>query len=173
MPNEAWRGAMSTEMVSFRTKAGRCTLSGGKLVLSREGWRGKLSALVFGTSMVRARVVYALIAALMLANGLVLLGSPGDRSAGIVFCVLAAYLLYVGVLGNRDVTADMEIALDSVRRVTARAPRPPLTRGYFEVHYEVGGVPRRRFIMLPGVFSGGAAEFEKASEVFRQLGLLK
>jgi len=70
-------------------------------------------------------------------------------------------------------SAPNQIARKDVIRVEPHPPVSGATRGYFWIHYLEGGEPRKRIVILPGVMSGGGAEFEKAKEILASEGLLE
>jgi hypothetical protein len=154
----------------FRTKTGTCIISADRLVLQREGARGAAAEVLVGGSVGRVLVIYVIVAVVLGVLGVKGL-LEGDVTMGGVLCGFALYLT-VGVLRSRGLSATPEIPLASIERIEACAPRPPLTRGYFVVHFRENGVPRKRLVMLPGSLSGGAQEFDRAQRVLERAGLL-
>lgn len=69
--------------------------------------------------------------------------------------------------------APSRIAREDIIRVEAYRPVSGATRGYFWIHYLEGSDPKKRIVILPGVLSGGGAEFEKAVECLASAGLLE
>jgi hypothetical protein len=57
----------------------------------------------------------------------------------------------------------------AIHKVEAHAPRPPITRGYFVISYEVDGKSREQTVVV----AGGADEYARAVEVMRAAGLLQ
>lgn len=96
----------------------------------------------------------------------------GQVVMGGLLCLFSLYLVQ-GVFRSRGLSAASEVLRASVQHVDVHRPRPPLTRGYFVVHFVENGEPRKRLIMLPGSLAGGRSEFEKAIRVLKTAGLLK
>jgi len=90
--------------------------------------------------------------------------------AGALLC-MASLLLARAVFRSRGLPATPEIPRASVQRVEAIRLRPPVTRGYFVVHFTEGGQPRKRLVILPGSMSRGTAEFNHACGVLGTCGL--
>jgi hypothetical protein len=156
---------------SFRTKTGTCTITEGRLVLARQGARGAAAQATIGSSVTRARVLYGVAAV-----GFVYIGiraiSGGQSLVGGLLCFFALYLV-LGVVRSQGLSAASEIPLAAIQRVELHRPRPPLTRGYFVVHFTEGPQTLRRLILLPGSLTGGTAEFDKAVAILEQSGVLK
>jgi hypothetical protein len=154
----------------FRTKTGTCIITAERLVLEREGVAGTAAGALVGGSVNRILVIYVVLTVVLAVLGLKHL-LEGDVTMGGVLCGFALYLT-VGVLRSRGLSATPEIRLSSIERIEPCKPRPPLTRGYFVVHFRENGVPRRRLVLLPGSLSGGGREFEHARRVLERAGLL-
>ncbi len=159
----------SNEPLSFRTKTGTCEITPEQIILTRQGVRGRVAALVFGSSMQRAAVIYSVLALLALVFTVVAV-SERDAMGIILYGVLALVCVW-SVFDARRKTASPVIERKSVRRVRAHKPVPPLTRGYLTVEFEEQGVVRERAIILPGVMEDGGAEFERALDVLRRAGV--
>ncbi len=154
----------------FRTKTGTCTITGDHIVLARSGLRGAAAQGLIGSSVTRPLIVYGALVALLAVGGVQLLLEQ-QPVAGALLCV-ASLLLARAVFRSRGLSATPEIPRASVHRVEAIRPRPPVTRGYFVVHFTEAGRQQKRLIILPGSMGGGTAEFEHACGVLRECGLL-
>ena len=163
--------ALDEESRSFRTKTGTCTITDDRMVLSREGMRGVAAHALVGSSISRPLIVYVAVAAISAFSGV---RSILDEQLvmGAFLCLFSLFLVH-GIVRSRGLTAVPEILLSSIQRVEAHRPRPPLTRGYFVVHFLDNGLPRKRLVMLPGSLSGGGSEFAKALRVLEASGLMK
>ena len=155
---------------SFRTKTGLCTITPDRLLIARDGVRGVAARLVIGNSVTRVLLLYSVLALILLAVGLLFL-LTARTVEGALMC-LAAALLFRAVIRSRNNTAAPEISRAHIVSVEARGPREGLTRAYFTVHYRDGTAIKKRLIMLPGSLSSGAAEYQKARQVFIDAGLL-
>ena len=130
-----------------------------------------MASIFVGASLWGARITYVACATIFAFIGIrAILGT--QPILGGLMCLAALYLA-LGVLRGRNLSAVPEIPLASIQKVEAHWPRPPLTRGYFIVHFTESQKPRQRIIMLPGSLSKGGAEFEKAIRVLTASGLLK
>jgi hypothetical protein len=156
---------------SFRIKAGTCIVTPEQIILRRRGIRGKVGKLIWGENIFRAIVIYGIISILMLAFGVVLL-TEGNYFSGIVLCSIGlAFLLNVYL--SRNASATQTIERLSIQSIEMHPPRPPITRGYFTVWFSDNGNKRRRFIMLPGMLSGGKKEYLKALLVMQNARLIQ
>jgi hypothetical protein len=155
----------------FRTKTGICTITQSRIVITRQGVRGTLTNIIFGTSILRGLVIYGVLGAASLAEGAWDL-LRGDMSGGVLFSLLGTYFLWTAI-ANRNNSAAPIIERSTIRSIEAHPPLPPVTRGYFMVYFEEGGRARGRRILLPGTLEGGDAEYVLAVAMFKELGLLK
>jgi hypothetical protein len=155
---------------TFRTKTGTCTITDSEIVLSREGVRGSVAEVTIGSSVPRLLLKYVVLAGILGYQAASAL-EEGALFTGYAFAGLAAFVL-ISAARSWDCSAAPRISRSSIRRVEARKPMPPLTRGYFVVHFMDGMKRRRRLIMLPGALSGGRGEFEHAVRIMREAGLL-
>ena len=151
----------------FRTKTGTCTVTSDRIVLVRQGVRGKLARILFGESVWRGLLVYCTIAGFLAAVGISFIRTGGAvRIAhGVVFCVLAA-ALFLNVIMSRHCSGVSEVPTDTIEHVDVHPPRPPWIRGYFAVLFRRGKTLKKRLIMLPGSWDDGQVEFEKAVKIF-------
>ncbi len=156
---------------SFRTKTGTCIVTEDRIVLTREGMRGAAAQAVIGRAVVRPLIIYGVLAAILAFNGIRSILDEQVVMGGLL--CLGSLFLVQGVVRSRGLSAVPEVPLSSVQRVEPRPPRPPLTRGYFVVHFLENDRPRKRLIILPGSLSSSSREFAKAVRVFEASGLLK
>ena len=155
---------------TFRTKTGQCTITSDQILLSMERVRGAAAGGLFGHSMGRTFLVYGVLGAGMLIEG-VRSFLRSEDIAGSFLC-LVGVLLFLNIIVSRRNSATPIISRTSIREVSAHPPRPPLTRGYFTVVFIENGKERRRLIMLPGSLQGGRQEYDKAEGAMRSSGLL-
>lgn len=154
---------------AFRTKTGTCSLADGRIVLSRTGARGALANSLVGSSVHRILAIYTALALITLYLGTRAIIASQPIFGGIL--VGMALLLVRGIWRSRGLSAASEIEFASVTSIEPHSPVPPLTRGYFVVHFKVGDKAFRRLIILPGIAEGGVAEFAKATSALRDAGL--
>lgn len=158
------------EFPSFRTKTGVCTITPDHIVINREGLRGKAAQALMGSGSIFR---YLLLLTLMAA----------------IFFVLAGYLIWAGVwviaiipiaggcsllvivFRSRNNSLAPVIERSKIISISATPPLQGFTRAYFTIVFESDGSKLNRLIPLPGILQGGAAEFERAKELFRTAGL--
>jgi len=156
---------------TFRTKTGICTITPDQIILSREGVRGKVAEAITGNSSIkRILMIYALIGICALAFGISLF-LKNDLVTGSLCSLVGIFFLW-GVIASRNNSALPIIERSTIREVRATPPHPPATRGYFTVLFTCKGKTRKRLIMLPGSMNNGQKEYERASSVLEQAGLL-
>lgn len=160
---------MPTTGYTFRTKTGLCTITPEQIVLTRTGLRGATAAAVYGSSIGRSLVLYSVVGGGALLWGFWLL-ARGSLSGA--FLVLIGLFLLWNVFASRSNSAAAAIARAAIQTVEAHPPRPPLTRGYFTVHFLEDGKARQRLIMLPGSMSNGQEEYKQAVAAMHAAGLL-
>ncbi|MFB6101324.1 MAG: hypothetical protein ABEJ73_02020 [Haloplanus sp.] len=157
-------------MPAFRTKRGRCHLDddalrldsslGGQLRRYREG-----SRLVFWSYIGILVVGFGFLVAKLLA---------GDVRTTVLTVGAVGAVVAVARASNylRGFTSADEIPRDAITHVTAVRGTKGLTRPRFVVTYEADGETKRRYVMMPSLWlSYGEAEFGRATEVFRRVGI--
>jgi hypothetical protein len=155
----------------FRTKTGFCTITSQQIILERQGVRGEVANTVFGSGIRGALAIYTVLGIAALAFG-ALLYFQGSPVSGVVYSLLGLIFLW-NAYASRNNSAAPVIERSAIQSVDAHPPRPPFTRGYFSVWFMENGRKRRRLIMLPGSFSGGGDEYQKALNMLQEAGLLK
>jgi hypothetical protein len=155
---------------SFRTKTGTCTITSEQIILSREGISGAAGRHIHGNNIHRSLAIYSLLVLFAAATAVWMLAN-GSYAFGGFIGIVGLFLLW-NVLSSRNNSAAPIIERAAVKSVEARAPRPPLTRGYFVVRFVENGKERKRLIMLPGSLSGGKKEYERALLAMQNSGLV-
>jgi chloramphenicol 3-O-phosphotransferase len=153
---------------TFRTKTGICILTHEKLVLKREGTRGKIAQLVYGNSIRRALAVYVGIGTAAMAIGV--WAFVNVRFIEGFFFFTLGVICIVNVIVSRNNSTTNTIEHSTVQRVVVKLPHPPFTRGVLVVHFMDNGQKRKRMIALPGSMSDGKEEFKRALLVMRETG---
>ena len=155
---------------SFRTKTGICTITPEQIILSRESILGTAAKNIHGNNIRRSLTLYALlgITAVGLAAWAIV---SRDYFFGAFLLIIGLFLLW-SVLSSRNNSAAPIIQRSDIKSVKARAPIPPIRRGYFIVRFTENGKEHNRLIMLPGSLYGGKAEFELALQTMQKSGLM-
>jgi hypothetical protein len=154
----------------FRTKTGTCTVGPQQIVLTRQGFGGSLARLLYGQSILRLRILYGVSGTAALALGVWAFASD-DYVTGVLLSAMALVCLW-SLIASRGGSAATTIERSAITSVDVHEPHPPLTRGYFVVHFLEKGKECQRAIMLPGSMGGGGEEFKKAVLVMREAGFL-
>lgn len=154
---------------SFRTKAGRCHIEGDRLRLERTGWRGALSDVVYGNTMLQARLVYGGVA-VACGIGVLYQVRAGSWPSAFVLALLAGLAIRT-LIRSRGVSAAPSVPRSAITRIEGRAARSGLTRAMLIVRFEQDGRALERFIMLPGSMADGSGEYQRAVGLLREAGL--
>jgi hypothetical protein len=152
---------------SFRTKTGRCVVHDDRIELERSGARGALASTLVGTSVNRILVVYGVV-----ALGFAVVGVrgalQGEYALAVSFGFAAAYFVR-GIVRSRGLSTANVLVRSAISRIELHAPKPPVARGHFIVHFIDKGQRLRRLILLPGVAEGGT-EYASAVALLRSEG---
>lgn len=142
-----------------------------RIVLRREDVSGNLAATVFGSSVVRVLLIYGILSLSFIGFAICFAFNGQIWLAILPF--LFSFVLLRGILKSRHFSAIPEIPRDAIETIEIHEPCPGATRGYFLVHFRLGGTLKKRIIMLPGTMSGGTDEFKHALDVLRNHGLIR
>ena len=155
---------------TFRTKTGTCTITPKQIILTHAGARGRMAEIIFGNSMIQGLIISGLIAIIFIAGGILFLVNA-NYLTGTVLSIFGIIFIW-NIIASRNNSAALVIERPAIHHVTAHTPRPPLTRGYFAVYFDEQGKQKKRLIMLPGSFSDGRKEYQKAIKIMQESGLL-
>jgi hypothetical protein len=155
---------------TFRTKTGFCTITAEQIILTRQGVRGASAEQVVGSSIGRSLLLYSLFGGAALLLGLWLI-YQGSAFTGAFLALVGSILLW-NVFASRNNSAANRIDRAAIRGIEAHPPRPPLTRGYFNVYFLEDGQEHKRIIMLPSSLMNGQEEYQQAETIMRDTGLL-
>lgn len=157
-------------MPSFRTKRGRCHLDDGVLRLD-SSLRGQLRRYREGSRLFVWAYVFSLLAGVGFVVGELL---AGETHRLLLVGGAVAAVVIVSRVGNRlrGFTDAEEIPVERITHVTAERGTKGLTRPRFVVTYGTDGTTNRRYVMMPSLWlSYGEAEFRRAKEAFRNVGI--
>ncbi|NJM80364.1 MAG: hypothetical protein HC854_13485 [Flavobacterium sp.] len=89
------------------------------------------------------------------------------------FSIFFAFILLFGIIKSWNNSSTSLIERNKIKKVQFIAAKTDLTRAVFEVLFEDNnGKIKKRLIMLPGSFSNGKIETQKAVEVMKREGLI-
>ncbi len=86
---------------------------------------------------------------------------------GAMASVIAKIFAGIGIQRNVN-----RIPLTAIKRIESTPAVPAMTRAYFTVHFVKDEELHKRLIILPGIWGGGAKEYEVALEAFSSSGIL-
>jgi hypothetical protein len=157
---------MNTEKV-FKTKTGYCHILQDKIILTRDGVIGNISKATIGNNIARPLIIYGII-----ALGLFYLSikgfNRGDYGPAFLFIILGLLLVF-GILRSLNNSATPVIDRDRIKQIEFKKAVPGATRAYFIIHFHTdNGKIKRRLILLPGSFTGGQTETEKALQIMTE-----
>lgn len=155
---------------TFLTKDGKCSINGEKILLNREGIKGRINEAIHGNSMTRSFAIYGIVA--LAAIGFGIWGAMDGETVNATFGFAIGLIVLVGMAVGWNASATNEISLSSVREVKFLKPSL-IMGGLFTIYFEQDSHVRKRYIMLPKISQGGSAEFESAMVAFRSTGLIK
>lgn len=150
---------------TFRTKTGFCHILADRIVLTRDGFPGKVAAVTVGDNTSRILIFYA-----VLALGLLYFAYDSFQNdqmvAAVVFGSVGLYLSYA-VISSLNLSATPVILRADITKVKFKKGLPGFIRPRFEVRFRnESGKIRKRLIILPGIRDGGKHESEKALKLF-------
>lgn len=151
----------------FKTKTGYCHILPDKIVLTRDGIVGNISKVIAGNNIARILLIYSgLVVALLY---LVYDGyTNGQRIQPTILGMIAAYLFF-NIFGSLNNSATPIIDRTKITKIRFKNGIQGVTRARFEVSFEnEDGKLKKRLIMLPGSFSNGRSETEKALKIMTE-----
>ena len=154
---------MESEIV-FKTKTGYCHILPDKIVLTRDGVIGNMAKVAVGNNIARILFIYSgiSIALMYLAYDNYL---KGEILTPIIFGLIALYLV-IAILSSLNNSSTPLIERDKIQEIKLKKAFFGITRSRFVVRFEdETGKIKNRLIMLPGSFSGGRNETEKAIKI--------
>ena len=161
----------SEENKTFKTKIGFCHVFNDKIILSKDGKIGDISKVVVSNNINRVLIIYGLISIFLLYKSYTVFINK-DYVFSLLFLFLGLYLVY-GIITSRNSSTTPLIYRSSIEKVVFIKAKPYLTRAYFEVYFkDENNILNKRLIMLPGSFSDGKNETEKALKIFKEENLI-
>lgn len=163
---------MSQEVCkSFETKAGFCHVFTDKIVLSRDININNISKVQPKNNIKSLLIIYGLISIFLFYKFYTIL-MERDYVFSLFFLFFGLYLLY-GMITSINSSTTSLIYRNSIKEVVFIKAKPYLTRAYFNVYFsDENNNTKKRLIMLPGSFSNGKVETEKALKIFKEEGLI-
>lgn len=159
------------ETNTFKTKTGYCHVLPDKIVLTRDGLIGTVSATAVGNHISRILIIYGVMV-LVLSYSAFQSYQQGHTVQSVILALLAIYLIY-GIFISINNSATPVIERKSIRKIQFKKAIPGLTRSRFEVLFEnESGKLKKRLILLPGSLTGGPDETEKAISILKSESLL-
>ena len=155
---------------TFNTKTGTCTVSPDKLTLTRDAPVGKLANFLYGKSVRRGLIIYALIGALALFFGVWEIIHQ-SYVIGVILILIGIYFFW-NVIASWNNSSLNIIERKSVQSIEIKPPKPPVTRGYLLVIFSYKGKKQQRLIMLPGALSAGDEEYSQTIAALKETGWL-
>lgn len=155
----------------FETKTGFCNVFSDKIVLSRDINIININKVQPNNNINSLLIVYGLILIFLFYKSYDVFVEK-DYVFSMFFLCLGLYLLY-GVITSKNSSTTSLIYRNSIQEVVFVKAKPFLTRAYFEVYFsDENNSTKKRLIMLPGSFSNGKSETEKALKIFKEEGLI-
>jgi hypothetical protein len=152
----------------FRSKGGICTITSDEISFSNEAVKGASAKSPASAS--RGSPLFLVFGSLVFGYGIYLF-LQGDTMLAAIIMLVGLAFPWLALRGRQS--SDMPIIKrKKIRQVQVHSPLPPLTRGYFTIHFEEEGALHQQRIIMPGSFSSGGKEFEHAVQVMRETGLL-
>ncbi|WP_438965598.1 phosphoribosylaminoimidazolesuccinocarboxamide synthase [Flavobacterium sp.] len=156
---------------SFETKTEFCHVFTDKIVFSRDINKNNISRVVASNNIKRVLIIYGLISIFLFYKSYAVFIAQ-DYVFFVFFISLGLYFVY-GILTSRNSSTTSLIYRNSIKEVVFVKAKPYLTRAYFEVYFtDENSTTKKRLIMLPGSFSNGKSETEKALKIFKEEGLI-
>lgn len=156
---------------SFETKTEFCHVFTDKIVLSRDINKNNISRVVASNNIKRVLIIYGLISIFLFYKSYAVFMEQ-DYVFFVFFLSLGLYFVY-GILTSINSSTTSLIYRNSIKEVVFIKAKPFLTRAYFEVYFsDENNNTKKRLIMLPGSFSNGKSETEKALKIFKEEGLI-
>lgn len=152
---------------TFKTKTGFCHILPNSIVLTRDGIIGNVATVTIGNNISRILVIYGGLAAILFYYAFDYYKS-GQIFLPVFFALLGLYLIY-GILASINNSATPIIDRNKIREIKFKKAFAGLTRSRFEVMFEdKTGKIKKRLIMLPGSWSDGQNETEKALRIMTE-----
>lgn len=156
---------MDTEKV-FKTKTGYCHLLEDKIVLTRNGVIGNAAKLTMGNNIARPLFMYSVISVGLFYFTFKAF-TNGQSLEAIFFLILGLFLL-LGIFKSLNNSGTPIIERKKIVEIEFKKAFPGASRAYFIVRFEnPSGKRKNRLIMLPGSFSNGQIETEKALNIMK------
>ncbi len=155
----------------FETKTGFCNVFTDKIVLSRDININNISKVKPNNNIKSLLIIYGLILIFLFYKSYTIFMEK-DYVFSLFFLFLGLYLLY-GMITSKNSSTTSLIHRNSIKEVVFIKAKPYLTKAYFEVYFtDENNSTKKRLIMLPGSFSNGKSETEKALKIFKEEGLI-
>lgn len=156
---------------SFETKTGFCHVFTNKIVLSRDMNKNNICKVVASNNINSTLIIFGLISIFLFYKSYVIFMEK-EFFFSLFNLALGLYFVYT-ILTNINNSTTSLIYRDSIKKVVFTKAKPYLTRAYFEVYFsDEKNSTKKRLIMLPGSFSNGKSETEKALRIFKEEGLI-
>lgn len=154
---------------SFETKTGFCHVFTDKIVLSKD-LNGTIKV-VANNNIKRIFLLHGLVS---IYNFYMFYNSINEKKYffSILFLVIGLIFTF-GIFNSLNNSTTPIIFRNSIKEVVFIKAKPYITRAYFEVYFtDENNSTKKRLIMLPGSFSNGKSETEKALKIFKEEGLI-
>lgn len=156
---------------SFETKTGFCHVFKDKIILSRDRNINNISKIVASNNIKRVLIIYGLISVFLFYKSYAIFIEK-DYVFSLYFLLFGLYVVY-NIFTSRNASTTSLIYRNSIKEVVFIKAKSFLTRAYFEVYFtDQNNQTNKRLLMLPGSFSNGKNETEKALEIFKEEGLI-
>ena len=157
---------MNTEKV-FKTKTGFCHILQDRIVLTRDGVVGNVTAVTMGNNIARPLIIYGII-----SIGLFYFAfnnfEERQKASAFLFAFLGLFLIF-GIYRSFNNSASPVIERAKIKEIKFKRAIPGVARSYFVVFFATdNGQIKRRLIMLPGSLTGGRMETAKALQIMTE-----
>lgn len=152
---------------TFKTKTGFCHILPDKIVLTRDGIIGNISNVTTGKNIMFTLIIYTLFAVWLLY--LSYQNWMSEHFIGILFLGAFAIFFIYGILNSLNNSTVPIIERSKMKKVLFKKGITGLTRARFEMFFEDENEKiKKRLIFLPGSFSNGKSETQKAYNIMNE-----
>lgn len=149
---------------TFKTKTGFCHVLPDRIVLSKDGNPDAVTKSSNNNTVFLNLLVYAMLSALLFYLGYNAM-LRNELFQAIFACTIASLLIYVIIISLNNSSTPI-IKRSSITEVKLNKAARGLTKTHFIINFtDDNGKPKKRLIILPGSFSNGNEETERAIEI--------
>ena len=155
----------------FRTKNGYCHIMADRIVLTHNGFFGRLSALAMEGQMGRILALFGTLSVIVFYFAYVIY-EKGETYWAFLFALIGIYMLYA-IIKNANNSVHPIILRNQITEVIPLDEVKGISPPGFEIIFKnLSGKMRKRIISLPGQFSKYPDELKLAKKLLREEGLL-